>query len=264
MSSIPPRANPWISRPRPRPSAHFRLFCFPRAGGGESSFRGWADFCHPDIEVALIRPPGRETRLHEEPVQSMGRLASSISEAMGEFMDRPYAVYGHSLGAKVAFETVRELRRRKLPEPVHFYAAACSGPAVRWDHAPLHVLDDSDLLREIHKRYGGVPEQVLADQELCALLTPALRADMRVVESYRYSEEPPLSAPITCLCGIADSMTPEPEARDWRRHTAEAFRLRNFPGDHFFPAQARSAILDLIAADLGLMSTQDQMALHRV
>src|SRR3984957_11813641 len=186
-----PEAYPWILRPCARPRARFRLFCFARAGGGASSFRGWPEDCHEEIEIALIQPPGRENRLREKPLQSMRTLVSSIATAMTEFLDRPYAVYGHSLGAKVAFETTRELRRRGLPQPVHLFAASSSGPGVAWAHPLLHHLEDFSLLREIDQRYGGVPQAVLADKELCALLIPALRADLSIVETYQYAEEPP-------------------------------------------------------------------------
>lgn len=249
-------AYPWIIRPCTRPHARFRLFCFPRAGGGASSFRGWPEDCHPEIEVALIQPPGRENRLREKPLQSMSTLVSSIAGAMAEFLDRPYALYGHSLGAKVAFETARELRRRGLPEPVHLFAAASSGPGVQWAHPLLHPLDDSALLQEIQRRYGGVPQEVLADQELCALLMPALRADIIIIETYQCTKELPLSHPITCFCGSTDSMAPESEASDWKKQTSAGFRFEMFPGGHFFPVQARTLILDLIAADLKLPSPQ--------
>ena len=251
-----PEAHPWIIRPITRPRARFRLFCFPRAGGGASSFRSWPEHCHEEIEVTLVQPPGRENRLREKPLQSMGTLVSSVAGAMTEFLDRPYALFGHSLGAKVAFEVARELRRRELPLPVHLFVAASSGPQVRWRHSLLHPLDDYDLLQEIQRRYGGIPQEVLADQELCALLMPGLRADLTVIETYQYTEESPLFLPITCLCGSADWMTPESEASDWRHQTSSRFRLEVFPGGHFFPVQTRSSILDLIAADLELPSSQ--------
>jgi len=247
-------AYSWILRPCARPRARFRLFCFAGAGAGASSFRGWPEACTEEIEVALIQPPGRENRLREKPLQSMRTLVSSIATAMTEFLDRPYALYGHSLGAKVAFETTRELRRRELLPPLHLYVAASAGPGVQWAHPLLHPLDDLDILQEIQRRYGGVPQEVLADRELCALLVPGLRADLTIIETYQYTEERPLLNPITCLCGSTDSMTLESEAWDWRNQTCCQFRYETFPGGHFFPAQTRALILDLIATDLTLPS----------
>ena len=259
MSSIATNACPWITRPCKRPQARFRLFCFARAGGGTASFRGWPQDIHPEVEVALIQCPGREARLREEPLRSMEALVPTIAGEMAKFLDLPYAVYGHSLGAKVAFETVRELRRRKLPAPVHLFAAASPGPGVAWAHSPLHHLEDFSLLREIDQRYGGVPQEVLADKELCALLIPALRADLSIVETYQCAEESPLANPITCFIGTEDHMTLESEVMDWRKQTSGGFRLHRFPGGHFFPVQERSSILDLIAAELHIPSGKSQL-----
>jgi medium-chain acyl-[acyl-carrier-protein] hydrolase len=247
----PTGVSSWFIRPTKRPAARALLFCFPRSGGGASSFRNWAEACDPNIEVILIQPPGRESRLREAPLTSMQSLATAVADALPAYLDRPFAFYGHSLGGKTSFETARELRRRGLPSPVHLYAAACSAPSVPWRHPSLHELPTDDLLREVQRRYGGVPQQIAADPELCALLVPALRADIAVIETYRYSEEAPLATPITCFCGAQDAMTPEPEAIEWRRHTSAAFRFEMFPGDHFFPTASRKPILDVIASDLG-------------
>lgn len=258
MYSFAITACPWITRPCTRPQARLRLFCLPRAGGGTASFRGWPEGIHSDVEIALIHYPGRESRLREESLRSMEALVPAIVEGMEQFLDLPYAMYGHSLGAKVAFETVRELRRRKLPEPIHFFAAASPSPGVTWAHPPMRYLDDLSFLREIDRRYGGVPREVLADRELCALLIPALRADITIVETYRPAEEPPLSAPITCFAGTQDRMTPESEVLDWQRQTSAGFRLHRFAGGHFFPNQERSSILALIAAELHIPSEQSE------
>ena len=177
MFSSLPTVQPWIVRPSPRPSAALRLVCFPRAGGGISSFRRWPEEAHPSLEIALFQSPGREIRLREQPLGSMPTLAAAAADALTPLLDRPCAFFGHSLGAKVAFETARELRRRGLSQPTGLFVAASAGPAVPWSHSPLHALSDADLLRNISERYGGVPQEILADQELCALLVPGLRAD---------------------------------------------------------------------------------------
>jgi surfactin synthase thioesterase subunit len=120
-------------------------------------------------------------------------------------------------------------------------------------------MEDFSLLREIDQRYGGVPQMVLADKELCALLIPALRADLSIVETYQYAEEPRLANPITCFIGTEDPMTPESEVMDWQKQTSAGFRLHRFPGGHFFPVQECSSILDLIAAELHIPSGQSQL-----
>ena len=245
----------WVVRPHPHPSASIRLFCFPRAGGGVSSFRGWSADGHPDMEITFIQLPGRETRLREEPVTSMPDLVASIADDIGPSLDKPYAFFGHSLGAKIAFEAARELRRRNLAEPAHLFVAASAAPSVPWNHPSLHSLDDLSLLHAINQRYGGVPEEIFQHRDLYALLVPALRADMKIIETYRYVNETPLSIPVTCFCGTDDPMTPQHEALEWQQHTTSVFRLDMLPGDHFFPTQLRSSILATIAAELNLQHT---------
>jgi medium-chain acyl-[acyl-carrier-protein] hydrolase len=210
----------------------------------------------------LIQPPGRENRLNQESLKSIGQLVSALAGDVIEYLDCPYMLYGHSLGAKVAFEIASEFRRRELPEPIHFYAAASSGPGVAWHHPSLQQLGDADFLQEIQLRYGAIPPEVLANKEMCALLTAALRADVTVVESYRYTDEPPLSTPITCFCGADDYMVPESEALDWQSRTSAGFRLHMLPGGHFFPDKASSWILDLIAKDVQRWADQGLMALQ--
>lgn len=187
---------------------------------------------------------------------------SAIADDIVDFLDRPYLVYGHSLGAKVAFEISRELRRRQLPEPIHFYAAASSGPGVAWHQPLMQLQGDADLLQEIQRRYGAIPPEVLANKEMCTLLTAALRADVTVVENYQYADEPPLSTPITCFCGADDFMVPESEALDWQSRTSAGFRLYMLPGGHFFPDKASSWILNLIAEDVQRWAGQASMALQ--
>lgn len=204
------------------------------------------------MEVVLIQPPGRENRLREQPATSMKTMVASITDAISELPELPVSFFGHSLGAKVAFETARELRRRGLPEPLRLFVAASPGPGVTWKHPVLHTLGDTELLAEVQRRYGGVPQEVIADAELCALLAPVLRADLTVVETYRCVEEPPLMTAITCLCGMDDQMAPIAEASEWRSQTSSDFQMFTLPGDHFFPVQARSWILERIAADLQL------------
>jgi medium-chain acyl-[acyl-carrier-protein] hydrolase len=139
---------------------------------------------------------------------------------------------------------------------VHFFAGASAGPSVPWPHPPLHNLSDRRILEEVQQRYGGVPQEVLANPDLWPLLVPALRADLTVLETYRYAEEPPLSCPITCFCGTEDGMTLESEALGWRQQTSGHFQIQMIPGDHFFQLSARPQILSRIAADLELSDSR--------
>ncbi len=214
-------------------------------------FRGWAETLAPNAEVCSIQLPGREARLREPLVSTIPDLVPSLVDALLPLLDRPYMIYGHSLGARIAFETVRQLRRLSLSLPAHLFVGACPAPHLPWQHARLSGLDDNDFLREIQLRYGGIPAQVIADREMRELLLPILRADVDMLESYDYDATAlPLECGITAFGGTEDRMVRQPVLAEWRHQTCSAFRLRMLPGDHFFLQTARRQLMDEIAAQL--------------
>jgi medium-chain acyl-[acyl-carrier-protein] hydrolase len=240
----------WIVYSQPRPSASIRLFTFSHAGGGSGAFRGWADRLGDEIELGYVQLPGRESRLREKPFVSIPELIPELVDAITAHLDRAYAFYGHSLGAKIAFEVVRELRRRGAEGPAHLFVAACPAPQVRWQHLLTHCLDTPDFLAEMQRRYGGIPQQVIEDKELCALLLPALRADVTMIEKYTYAPEAPLDSGITVFGGLKDRMVEESSLASWRAQTRGGFRLRMASGDHFFPQLPQARLPESIAAEL--------------
>jgi medium-chain acyl-[acyl-carrier-protein] hydrolase len=243
-------SNSWVIRQAARRPARLKLFCFPYAGAGASVFRNWAADLGPDIEVCGIQLPGRENRLRETPFRSIDALAPALVEGIAEEIDWPYAFYGHSLGAKIAFETAREVRRRGFAEPVHLFAGASPAPQIPWPHPPTADLAENDFIDEIQRRYGGVPRQVIEDAELRALLIPTLRADFGLVETSKYTMETPLECAITVFGGRGDNTVDRAELEAWRFQTLRGFRLHMFDGDHFFLQSERRALLDSIRAVL--------------
>jgi medium-chain acyl-[acyl-carrier-protein] hydrolase len=240
----------WIVYSQPRPSANLRLFSFSHAGGGSAAFRGWADRLGDEIELGYVQLPGRESRLREKPFVSMAELIPRLVDAITAHLDRAYAFYGHSLGAKIAFEVVRELRRRGANWPAHLFVAACPAPQVPWPHPLTHCLDTPQFLDETQRRYGGIPQQVIDDKELCALLLPALRADVTMIETYTYTAEAPLDGGITVFGGLKDRMVEESSLASWRAQTRGGFRLQMACGDHFFPLLPEARLPESIAAEL--------------
>jgi medium-chain acyl-[acyl-carrier-protein] hydrolase len=246
--------TPWLVCPKPRLSATRRLVCFPFAGGGGSAFRNWIDSFNSDIEVHWIQLPGRENRLRDVPFTSMEELVPALTKAVfGTVADRavdpPFAFYGHSLGARVAFEVARSLRRQGLPQPCHLFVGASQAPHLAWPHPHLHDLKESDFIEEIQKRYGGVPRQILEDPELRALLIPVLRADIRIMEKYQYRAEPPLDCAITAFGGAADRTVSRSALEAWEGQTQAGFRLHMVEGSHFFLQTARQ-VPQTIGAEL--------------
>ena len=228
-----------------------RLFCFPFAGVGPSAFRGWSQGMPAGIETLYVHLPGRESRLREPSVPSVLDLANAVTDAMVPLLDKPFALFGHSLGGLVAFEVARVLRRRALMAPVRLFASACRAPHLRSPFPPLHHLDEEELLQRLNVRYdGSVPREVLESPELRGLLVPALRADLTALETYRHVSEPPLECPITVFGGRDDRTLSKEEIGGWAQHTTQEVRVRWVEGSHFYLQTSRSRLIADIAGDV--------------
>ncbi|WP_420130678.1 thioesterase II family protein [Longimicrobium sp.] len=231
------------------PRARLRLFCIAHAGGGASAFRGWADALPPEVEVCLVQLPGRENRIMETPFERVGPLVEALADAVQPYLTLPFALFGHSNGALISFELARTLRARGRPGPVHLFASGRRAPDVAADSPPIHHLPDAEFLADLQE-LGGLPAELLAHQELLALLVPTLRADVAIHETYEFAEQPPLACPITAYGGLTDPRVPRGQSEAWARHTAGSFVLRMFPGGHFFLIDDRAVFLRTLASDL--------------
>jgi medium-chain acyl-[acyl-carrier-protein] hydrolase len=243
----PPEA--WVGRPRPNPGAKLRLFCFPYAGGGASTFRTWADALPTTLEVRPIQLPGREARIREPSFTRLFPLVEAIAEALVPYLDRPFVFFGHSLGALVSFETARQLRRHVGVGPAHLVVSACGAPQTRDARPPMHDLPTPQLLEEL-RRFNGTPREVLEHAELMQLLLPTLRADFAVHETYTYLPERPVECPISAFGGAEDPNVDPDRLERWRDQTSASFRMRLFPGGHFFIHAAQALLLRALGQEL--------------
>lgn len=241
-------ATPWIVLHQPRAYARMRLFCFPFAGGGASIYRSWANGLPKHLEVAAVQPPGRESRFGEPPLHRMDDLAGGLIEAaLPSMREKPFAFFGHSLGAIVALETSRALARAAMPQPVHVIVSARPAPHLPLRREPVAGLS-RDELKDWLRRVNGTPEPVLKSDELMDLFLPTLRADLDIDDTYQSNAEPPLDCPLTVLGGIGDEEATPEELQAWSIYTAKRFTLRLFAGGHFFAFdKGRSAALAAVA-----------------
>ena len=246
MASVTSR---WIVVPRPDAAARLRLFCFPYAGGGALAFYPWPRGLPAGVEMCAVQLPGREARLGEAAIGAWNVLLDRLTEALVPFMDRPFAFYGHSLGAHVAFELTRRLRRDGRPPPFHLFVGGRRAPHCPMDRPEAHALPDDEFAAEL-RRLAGTPEEVLQDRELLDLLLPMLRADFALAERHEWRPEPPLPIPITAYSGTEDEHVPHESVDAWREHTSVRFRHRPLPGGHFFLAESRDALLADISREL--------------
>lgn len=243
--------NPWIIRFGERPAAEIRLFCFPHAGGGASAYRTWPNDLPASVEVCAVQPPGRESRLREPASETPLALAEGVVDGVRPWMDAPFAFFGHSMGALLAFETARALPRSGLPGPEWLFLSGRRGPAMPDPEAPLSHLPEREFIAEIQRRFGGIPAEILEHRELVDLLLPALRADVASLENYAYVDGDPLDCPVTALGGSSDSRATPAELEPWREVTRGPFEVRTFPGGHFYLRDEQRAVTRLISASLG-------------
>lgn len=244
----PAAPSAWVVRSR-QAKARLRLLCFPYAGGGASTFRTWSPELPPMVEVCAIQPPGREGRLNERPIGSLSRLVDSLVEATRACREQPFAFFGHSIGALVAFELTRALRRRGEATPVQLFVSGCGAPHLVDGEMPLSTLPDAELLERL-RRLDGTPHAVLEHAEMMELFLPTLRADLGLRDGYACMSERPLDIPITALGGQHDPEVSQASLAAWRDQTRARFALHGFPGGHFFIHSARALLLRALSAEL--------------
>lgn len=244
-----PALDRWFPTAGDRPERDLALFCLPYAGGSSSAFRGWTAELRRWADVLPAQLPGREVRITEPPHVDVDTLTDALARAVGLRGRRPYALYGHSMGARLAFEVIVNLRRRGLPLPVGLFVGGSRPPHRDVPLARIARLPDEEFCARLVD-LGGTPPGVLDEPELRELLLPILRADLALVESYAYRPVEPLPVPIVAFAGRDDSEAHACDMVGWSAHTSGPFELHTLPGDHFFLNSARGQLLGMLAGHL--------------
>lgn len=239
----------WVVRQRPAPQAALRLFCLPYAGGGALIYRDWAEHLPAKVEVCPIQLPGRGNRLRETPLTRMTPLVEAIAEAITPLLDKPFAIFGHSMGALIGFELARFLGREYAKVPLHLFVSGRSAPQIRDAAKRTYDLPEPEFIEEL-RRLNGTPRDVLEHPELMQMMIPILRADFETIQTYEYQAGQPLDCPISAMGGIQDPDVSRQDLEAWREQTKGPFTLRMFPGGHFLINTARPMLLQAITKEL--------------
>jgi surfactin synthase thioesterase subunit len=221
-----------------------RLFWFPHAGGGAAGAPARAFHA-----ICAVRLPGREARMAEAPFERMEPLVAALADAIVPYLAQPFAFFGHSMGAAVAFELARLLRRRSLPLPKLLVASGARAPQFRRNYTPPPAPGDEQFLEEL-QRLQGIPDELIDDAALMRAVLPALRADAGLYRKYTYAEDAPLDCAIRVYGGAADSNVRREHLEAWAEQTTASFAVRLFPGGHFYTQRSHTELLAALAADL--------------
>lgn len=230
-----------------------RLFCLPYAGGSTAVFRGWAEKLPPSVQVCAVQLPGRDARADESPYRRLPSLITDLAAAVLPLLDRPYVVFGHSMGALVSFELVRQLRRQGAPLPAQLFLAAFRAPDLPNPNIRIHHLPDEVIKTVLAKE--GTPREVLQSEDLMRALLPTLRADFELCDTYEFVREAPLPIPVDVIGGMHDVRVGKADLEGWRSQAEVSFRLTMLPGPHLFIHESRDLILDQLTTALSSIST---------
>jgi len=240
----------WLYTPSPSAQGRVCLFCFPYAGGTTHTFRAWGQYLPPGVELHAVQPSGRGQRMLEPPFTALQEMVTSLVDVIGDRSDKPMAFFGHSMGAIVAFELARRLRRESKAGPSHLFLSGRRAAQLLSNETPTHDLPEPEFIDSL-RRLNGTPKEVFEHAELLQLMLPLLRADFSVCQTYEYRHEAPLSCPITVFGGVEDHEIGRKELEAWSAQTSGAFSLHMLPGDHFFVNTSQALLCRLLAGHLG-------------
>ncbi len=227
-------ASQWLAPARTNGGTRATLFCLPHAGAGAAGYFRWRRLLSSDIEVCPVLLPGREIRLLEQPVEHWQPVVDALMLSIVGHLDKPYAIFGHSMGALLAYEWARRLQREGLPTPECLIVSGRDAAHRPFGHRDLHRLHDAAFIEALRLRYGGANNGVLDDPEMRAIFLPILRADLTLVESYYWVDGPPLHCPLRAFAGVDDLSVSNAGLSAWGELTTKSFASQRLPGDHFY------------------------------
>ncbi|MEJ2626060.1 MAG: alpha/beta fold hydrolase [Pseudolabrys sp.] len=239
----------WFRFYSPNPAARFQLVCFPHAGAGASFYRRWAQALPPSVELLAVQYPGREDRIAEDLIPDITELARAVSASLRRIVRKQVVLFGHSMGATLAFEVARHLEREGIAI-THLFVSAQTAPS-QHRRTKFHLQGDAVLLDEI-RRLSATPMEIFENREVCQVLLPAIRNDYRAIETYTDDHSGRVFCPITVLLADKDTEVTQDEARGWSRCSHGRSATRRFSGGHFYLVDQWREVIKSIADELGV------------
>ena len=239
--------TPWLLQFTPPTSDTPRVICLPHAGSGASAFRNLAHGFFTGVEMLVMQYPGRETRLGEPPIRDLNQMADQIAEAVLPFLDRPVMLFGHSMGAKIAYELVRKLQALRAPLPERLIVSCSPAPHCAPAIDPAYKGSDDEFLSYL-RRLGSMPEELLEVDEMIELILPILRADFELLDNYRPSADgETLACPITAIFSPEDETVTPADIAMWEDVSTHPFQLHSISGGHFYFPLQNETLPDILA-----------------
>lgn len=246
MRATIPEHERWFRSFSSRAEARTRLFCFPHAGGGPGLFRNWGNALPGSTEVLGATLPGHDERMMEKSFCEWPALLDALCDAIAPCLSEPFAFFGHSFGARLAFELTRRLEARNGPLPTLLMVSACRCPHIACPQPLIHDLPEAQFYERV-REFCGAPAGVFENRKLTRLFEPALRADVKLCESWPATGGT-IRTPIAALSGAQDPIDPPESMHEWGRYTESPFVFRRFAGDHFFLRRNEAEVLRFVAA----------------
>jgi medium-chain acyl-[acyl-carrier-protein] hydrolase len=232
--------------PTKKPNAERLLYCFHHAGGGPTFYRPWGESLPARVEARAVQLPSRTSVGLQGPPLSMDAMVERLADEVGSDADRPFAFFGHSMGALVAFLLARTLRARGATSATRLYASARRAPHIPNPFPSIAHQPDAEFLASV-KKFGALPDAVLQNPDLWDFIVPPLRADFAANEGWRFHPEPPLQVPLVALGGATDERADPDAVAAWSEHTARSFAHHTFPGGHFYLNDVLPALIETLA-----------------
>lgn len=236
----------WAKCYAEQPSPRWRLICFPYAGAGASTFMRWRLPDELGAEVWSVQLPGRENRYEEPPIRRLAPMVSALAAELRPLSGVAFAFFGHSMGALLAFELARLLRRNGQPQPRHLFVSAHRSPdLVPWRPA-ISTLPNRAMLARLDEM-AWPSTSALHDRDLFRALAPTMRADFELCETYAYHDDEPLDVPLTAFAAVDDPEVRADEVQSWKRHTTAGFQMHSVTQGHLFLRDCAPYVLGRIA-----------------